>query len=139
MSETRLNGIYTRESEIGQADYHLIQLSINDLIRLAFLINGYTETQSPCSIEIGLGSLSFEITQLDNFTAETSDNCNVLIRASPHNLKQLADKFQDMAHSDPDPNYLVHVHLDTFFTSPGIGLSDVVFQLLDENHDNTAR
>lgn len=134
MKYEQLDGIYSKEPEIGQDDYHLFQLTNSNLKQLAELIRGMSESTSPLSVYIGQGCIHFHIATHSSFNAKLlSDGC-VSVQADQSSLNNLARRLEDMAQAEVDPDNLVHTHLDNDFSSPPKGLSDIVFQRLDEFH-----
>ena len=134
MSTMQLEGSYKKKPEIGQGEYHLVQLTGPSMIHLAALIQSHIEDSEVWQVDIGQGHIRFETAASGHFTAEVSGGGGVLLRSSRNDLEQLASRLQEMACAKSDPNDLIHLHLESYFTETGKGLSDVVLERLDDYH-----
>ena len=135
MDETYFDGRFSVEPGIGsQDDYVVCQLASGDLLRLAALIRSRLDTATAWQVNIGQGRLRFEAALPNHFTVEALDDGTVIVRSGRSDLEQIATRFERMAHTKLDPDDLVHTHLENCFTSLPKGISDIVFERLDEFH-----
>ena len=137
MSAAQLDGLFSQEANMGREDYYLFQLTSNNLSRLSELILGHLKVSDSWQTHIGGGYVRLEVISSENCSAEIIDAGGVLLRVSQNDIQQFAKRLQEMAEAESDPDYLVHMHLDNYFTVPAKGLSDIIFQRLDEYHDGT--
>ena len=131
MNAINIVGNYNREPEIGQDDYLLYQLSAINLNHLASLLEDSFQSSSSMAVNIGEGHLIFQAVS-DGFAASITDDGVVLVEASNRSLKDLAIKLRQMAELEPDPDHLIHIHFDSYFTHTPNGLSDIVIERLEK-------
>jgi hypothetical protein len=123
-----LDGLYTRESETTGETYYLIELTRSGLGTLSALLSMPLE-EPFVVVVVGDGQIRFEMTPHGGLTAAHSPS-GLVIRGGADEFATIADRLDKIAQEETGPDYVIHVHLDNYFSTPPSGLSDVVFQRL---------
>jgi hypothetical protein len=123
MRMASLNGVYTRMD-----DLHQFELRGVDLECLAQLISSSIAGGLPLRVQIGEGYIQFEEGSPNSFTADRSDSGIVVVGADVKYLATLSEGLEQMAN---DPSDFVHIHLDYYFSEPGVDVSDIVLQRIE--------
>jgi hypothetical protein len=130
MRVVQVEGIHRHEKAMGQDDYHIFETTGLGMDVMAAVLEDLAVGESSPIIQIGDGRLSFQVTKESGASATLSANNWITVSADLPSLQGLAAHLRHMALAVPDEEYLVHTHVETWFTRPAQGLSDVVLQRL---------
>jgi hypothetical protein len=132
-TDISLTGSYTIEpSSGGIPGFYALKLENGELLRLAEAIELMSSNQIPLNIYIDGHELKLLPVSINTFKAEKTKYENLLITSSIPYLIDLAQRLRWMAAAPEDPDYLVHVHLDLFYSRTDEDTPDIIIERKDK-------